>query len=77
MLLLPPTNSRNSDPGSHSRLVYPLPTIVMVRALIDGIVIARRVQHFLPSLVDSRRLVPGFSQLTIWIIDLGYDRIQV
>ena len=37
-------HSRNSDPGSQSRLFSPLPTTV--RAFIF---IARRVQHFLPS----------------------------
>ena len=37
-------HSRNSDPGSQSRLFSPLPTTVLA-----FIFIARRVQHFLPS----------------------------
>ena len=52
-LSLPPTcSSRASDPGSHSRLFFPLPSTV-------------RALHFyrhkigaLSSLVDSRRIVP-------------------
>ena len=39
---LPPINSRNSDPGSHSRLFFPLHTVARI-------FIARRFQLFLPS----------------------------
>ena len=43
--------SRNSDPGSHGRLVSPLPTTVPVHFY-------REKTSALSSLVDSRRIVP-------------------
>ena len=52
LVLLPP--SRNSDPGSHSRL-SPLPTINMVR--VRALRFHRETASALSSLVDSRRIV--------------------
>ena len=52
---LPSINSRNSDPGSHSRLFSPLPTTV--RALH----FYREKTSALSFLVDSRRIVPTYA----------------
>ena len=50
--LLSPAPSRNSDPGSHSRLFSPLPTTMRAFHF------SREKTSALSSLVDSRRITP-------------------
>ena len=59
---LPPINSRNSDPGSHRRLFFPLPTKVCTLHFYRGKTSA------LSSSVDSRRVTPTNARSTPQLI---------
>ena len=72
LVLLPPIDGRNSDPGSHCRLFFPLPTWY---GPCLGIFVARIIQHFLPSPPTRVELCPYrryHGLLTDNLVGLGF-----